>query len=213
MTKLGGLVPTNPRAGFTRWTRLILDVKLGHTFASRDHLFKVNTIAAMESLKRSKYQTACRSKGLAFAPAVCNSWGELGADLLRFLWAVAGHAARQHDCSSPLGLGPAPLPGRASERQVESFKRLRGRLYHEYRTRMLCTVFEGVTERVFGRTFALIGDRRYLQWLDLARPLWQPIFLPPPAAAAAASVSPPRPAVPSLAPPPPPAPSLPSPSI
>ena len=206
VTKCGGLVPTNQRAGFTRWTRLVLDVKLGHTFASQHHHFKPNTIAAMESLKRSKYQTAYRTKGIAFAPAVCNSWGELGADLLRFLWAVASHAASQHDSAAPLGLGPAPLPGRpgASERQDEAFKRLRGRLYHEYRTRILCSVFEGVTERVFGRTFALIGDPRYLQWLEVAKPLWQPVFLPPLVVTAAAAASAASAVMPSPSPPPPP---------
>ena len=201
MTKGGGIVPTNRRAGFTRWTRVVLDVKLGHTFASRAHQFKANSIHAMESLKRSKYQAAYHNKGLAFAPAVCNSWGELGPELLRFLWAVADHAARQHDSASPQGLDPSPVLDKASQDHTASaLKRLRGRLYHEYRTRMLCAVLEGVTERVYGRTFALIGDRRYLQWMDTARPLWQPIFLLPPAPAS-------HPMHPPAPPPPPPAPS------
>ena len=42
---------------------------------------------------------------------------------------------------------------------------------------MLCVAYEAVTERVFGRTYALNEDRRYQQWMQNCRALWQPVFI------------------------------------
>ena len=54
------------------------------------------------------------------------------------------------------------------ERRISSFKQ-----------RLLCVILEGVTERVFGRTYALASQWRYLQWQKASRDLWQPVFCPP----------------------------------
>ena len=145
------------------FTRIILDVKLGHMYASANasHPRKVKTtaISSMETSKRTKYQQAYRDKGLAFAPAVCNTWGELGPDLLRFLWAVAEFSARNQIGLPDLGPRPPPAQPLADRsvqaRQENAFKKLRGRLFHDYRQRMLWIILEGVTERVFGRTHCL----------------------------------------------------------
>jgi hypothetical protein len=48
----------------------------------------------MERAKRARYTDLYRVRGFALAPLVTNSWGVLGPDVLRFLWAVADHAAR-----------------------------------------------------------------------------------------------------------------------
>ena len=71
------------------------------------------------------------------------------------------------------------MPAVSLERRISSFKALRGCLFHEYRQRLLCVILEGVTERVFGRTYALASQWRYLQWQKASRDLWQPVFCPP----------------------------------
>ena len=48
----------------------------------------------MEKAKQAKYTDLYRVRAFVFAPLVTNSWGVLGPDVLRFLWAVADHAAR-----------------------------------------------------------------------------------------------------------------------
>ena len=55
-----------------------------------------NTIKSMEQSKRAKFRTLYREKGYAFVPMVANTWGNLGPDLLRFLWAVADYATPYH---------------------------------------------------------------------------------------------------------------------
>ena len=47
----------------------------------------------MELQKRSNYLSAYHDAGLVFAHLVSYSLGQLGPDLLRFLWGLADHAA------------------------------------------------------------------------------------------------------------------------
>ncbi len=56
-----------------------MDFELGHTFDST-HSFKLNNLATMENQKRAKYHSNYHDQGLAFAPLVCNSLGQLGPD-------------------------------------------------------------------------------------------------------------------------------------
>ena len=107
----------------------------------------------METHKRSKYLEAYHDQGIAFAPLVCNSLGQLGPDFLRFLWSLANHAARNQ---VPLELIALPQLGldEPSPTQV-AFQRLRCAIYTQSCYRVLAAIFEGVTERVYGRTFAL----------------------------------------------------------
>jgi len=188
MTTRSGLLRPNPgpsKPWITVLAHVILDLCLGHTYvtatAAHPRKAKKSIIATMEAIKRNKYQSAYRDQGHVFAGAVCNSWGELGPELLRFLWVVAEYSARSQvgiqdlDFSLPFTSVPAaPL-----ERRISSFKALRGSLFHEYRQRLLCVILEGVTERVFGRTYALASQWRYLQWQKASRDLWQPVFCPP----------------------------------
>jgi hypothetical protein len=146
MTTVGGLIPFVGRPAYNKHTRLIMDVRLGHTFTTANHVCKPKCIATMETEKRTKYSTGYRDKGYAFAPMVANSWGVCGPDLIRFLWAIADHAARHH-LSMPdadLRVLPQQLWGpqsasqtAAADSQISSFKALCGFLNVEYRQRVL----------------------------------------------------------------------------
>ena len=185
MTRSGGRVPLQVSPHFDRFTRLIMDVQLGHVFRTKDHVFKPSSIREMETSKRRKYADSYRAIGFAFAPLVANSWGVCGPDLLRFLWAVADHAARNAH-SLPLDriltLSQPALSEHdpPSEAQLLSFKILRGRLNYDYRLRLLTAVYEAVTERIFGRTHALVSHPEYQEFQAAARAVWQPTMFPPP---------------------------------
>jgi hypothetical protein len=105
---------------------------------------------------------------------IANSWGGGGPDLLRFLWAVADHAARNAH-SLPLDrILTLSQPAFSehdppSEAQLLSFKILRGRLNYDYRLRLLTAVYEAVTERIFGRTHALVSHPEFLDFQAAAR--------------------------------------------
>ena len=185
MTTVGGLIPFVGRPAYNKHTRLIMDVRLGHTFTTANHVCKPKCIATMETEKRSKYSTGYRDKGYAFAPMVANSWGVCGPDLIRFLWAIADHAAR-HCLSMPdadLRVLPQQLWGpqsasqtAAADSQVSAFKALRGCLNVEYRQRVLTAVYEATTERLYGRTYALSSFKCYRETLAHGRAVWQPVF-------------------------------------
>ena len=64
----------------------------------------------------------------------------------------------------------------AAEAQVSAFKVLRGSLNVEYRQRILTAVYEAITERLYGRTFALSSFKCYRESLALGRAVWQPVF-------------------------------------
>jgi hypothetical protein len=203
MTTVGGLIPLSSRPQFNNYTTIIMDVRLGHTFSTARHVIKKNTIKAMEQSKRKKFRTAYREKGYAFAPIVANTWGNLGPDLLRFLWAVADHAARyhlalpQHEIRAlPQSCLTLSQDEMVTDKLADSFKALRGKLNNEYRQRMLTAVYEGVAERVWGRTHALSSYKYYHDTMALGRAAWQPVFhdipVTGPSAAASEAASSPR---------------------
>ena len=185
MTRVGGRVPLQVSPHFNRFTRLIMDVQLGHVFKTHHHELKPVSIKDMESRKRRQYSQAYCAIGFAFVPLVANSWGVCGPDLLRFLWAVADHAARNAH-SLPLDRvltlsHPAHSEHEPpSEATMLSFKILRGRLNLDYRLRLLTAIYEAFTERVFGRTYALVSHPEYLEHQAAARAIWQPTVSCPP---------------------------------
>ena len=185
MTRVGGRIPLQGSQHFDRFTRLIMDVQLGHVFKTLQHELKPVSIKDMESRKRRQYSDAYRAIGFAFVPLVANSWGVCGPDLLRFLWAVADHAAR-NAFSLPLDKvltlsHPAHSENEPpSDATMLSFKILRGRLNLDYRLRLLTAIYEAFTERVFGRTHALVSHPEYLEHQAAARAVWQPTFSCPP---------------------------------
>jgi hypothetical protein len=171
VTCRGGLVRPNPRLNFGPSTLLVMDFELGHTFTS-SHQFKPQNIANMELQKRSKYLSAYHDAGLAFAPLVSNSLGQFGPDLLRFLWGLADHAARNQ---VPVELQDLPHLDLDSPAPAQAaFQRLRSLIYVQASYRILAAVFEGVTERIYGRTFALRTLPAYQRSLAERSQPWLP---------------------------------------
>ncbi len=108
---------------------------------------------------------------------VANTWGQMGPDLLRFLWALANYAAHQQTELLPIrDRVTPPRSGDDDETRQRSAKILRGRLYHDYRLRMLTVIYESVAERVFGRTFGLVNNPLYRQWSHSQREVWAPVI-------------------------------------
>ena len=112
----------------------------------------------MERHKCAKYLSDYHAQGYAFAPLVCNSLGQLGPDFVRFLWRLADHAARNH---IPPDLRALPILDPADQSHLQAFKRLRGHIYVQSTYKLLAAIFEGVTERIYGRTFTLKTLPRY----------------------------------------------------
>ena len=179
MAKVGGRIPLRCTPPFDRFTRLVLDVQLGHVFATQTHSLKPQSLRSMETAKRTKYTDLYCARCFALAPLVANSWGVLGPDTLRFLWAVADHAAR-NALSFPLDYYSSLSPPSSSEREVPSeaqllaFRILRGRLNLDSRLRLLTAVHEAFTERVFGRTHALASLPEYVEFQAATRAVWMP---------------------------------------
>ena len=178
-TLVGGLIPTNPAKHFTTQTRLVMDVQLCHVF-SNTRTLKRTCLASHERQKRTHYQLKYRHKGYAFSPFILNSWGQCSSDLLRYFWSVASHAAQHSFGSDPLpasrDLPQSTGSSQASSHPDEGFVARRGRLYHDCRQRALVVVYEAITERVFGRTFALQASTLYRTQRNLDRPAWTPLF-------------------------------------
>jgi hypothetical protein len=180
MTLVGGRIPLKPPSDFSGSSLLVMDFTLRHVFTA-EHIFKANAISHAETAKRQKYSDPYHQRGFAFAPLVASTLGVCGPDLLRFLWAVADHAARYAfdlplDVYLSLSQPSTSLSQSAEEKKKIGFKILRGRLYNEYRLRTLTAIYEAVTSRVFGRSFALNTCRLYRELLAASRTTWQPIF-------------------------------------
>ena len=129
-----------------------------------------------------------------------NSFGQLGPDVLRIGWKCASKAARRDVPSQPLGVGGAS--GCQGE-ETPAFKARRGYYYYGFCQRILEVVYEGVAERLYGRSYALRNNPVFLQWLKYSKPEWTPIFNdppPPPPPPSSLIASPPS----SLVPAPPP---------
>jgi hypothetical protein len=57
------------------------------------------SLADAETRKNWAYKTDYNAQGLAFALLACNSFGQQGSDLLRYLWLIADcHASQQLTC-------------------------------------------------------------------------------------------------------------------
>ena len=84
----------------------------------------------------------------------------MGPDFLhsKFSWGLAEHAAA-NSVHVPFDDLPHLDPAVVDVARTD-FKRLRGHLYIQATFKVLAMLFEGVTERVYGRTFALRGLAR-----------------------------------------------------
>ena len=154
-------------------------VSWAHQFTKTNHACKRKCIQVMETEKLLKYLAGYRDKGYTFARMVANPW-TVCTDLIRSLWTVADHTA-PYQVSIPdsrLRFLPQQLNGShsasqtaAADSQISAFKALRGCLNVEYRQRVLTAVYEAITERLYGHTYALSSAKL---WLDSA--VWQPVF-------------------------------------
>ena len=173
-TSTGGLIDQHTDLGFYRHTQLVADIKMVHVYTTQGHTYKPSNIKTAEQEKRAKYRMYSTA-GLAFAPAVINTFGQLGPDLLRIGWKCATKAAHRDLPNIAL----ASLQDQGTE--MEAFKARRGKHYHECRQRLLEVVYEGVAEQLYGISHTLCSNVQYQQWMNHSRPEWMPIFndLPP----------------------------------
>ena len=144
-----------------------------HVYATQGHTYKASNIKTAEQEKRAKYRMY-PTAGLAFAPAVVNTFGQLGPDLLRIGWKCATKAAHRDLPNIVLA------SQQDQDTESEAFKARRGKHYHEFRQRLLEVVYEGVAERLYGVSHALRNNEQYQQWMNRSRPEWTPIFNNPP---------------------------------
>jgi hypothetical protein len=97
--------------------------------------------------------------------------------MLQFLWILADHAVKTQQHPEPDYLWDEyPTSGPSATSISEDYRRQRGRKFHENRLRMLTHIYEAVTERIFGTTFALSNSQQYRQWLRQTRHNWQPMI-------------------------------------
>ena len=58
MTRVGGRVPLQVSPHFDKFTRLIMDIQLGHVFKTHIHELKTSSIKDMETRKRRQFLAA-----------------------------------------------------------------------------------------------------------------------------------------------------------
>ena len=174
MTLQGGCVEPNHRLNFSRSTRLIMDVTIGHVY-NVHHAYKSGNLQQMEASKRHKYLEHYQQQRYAFAPMVANSLGQCGPDCLKFLWITADHAAQTQYGFSLDDIHRNDMNERSiTSQQATDYRRVRGKKYHENRLRLLTHIFEATTERIIGVTSLLSNSNVYQQWLVQTRHNWLP---------------------------------------
>ena len=70
-----------------------------------------------------------------------------------------------------------PISQHAMEEMMEAYRALRGRRFQRYRSRMLLTIAEAVTERLYGRSSAR-SDAEYRAFANHSREPWVPAVSP-----------------------------------
>ena len=173
MTLVGCGIQPNATLNFGPNTRLIMDVSLVHVYDS-NHKFKTSNIRDTEQRKRCKYADFYQRQGFAFAPMICNTLGECGPDMLHFLWNLADRSARHHFGFHPIEHGQ-DLMSQSTDHDRD-FRKLRGKLFNDYRLRMQTAIFEAITMRVCGRSFALTCSANYRTWIRTLQTEWHPLF-------------------------------------
>ena len=125
----------------------------------------------------AKYKEKYNRLGFAFAPLVANSFGQLGSDLLRFLWLLANFAARNKTPVPLLDLPDTQTTHNEEGAQKSAFKKLRSKIFIEFKQKLQTEIYEGITERVFGRTYSLQANPQYRQFFAMHRSIWTPEYL------------------------------------
>ena len=94
--------------------------------------------------------------------------------MLHFLWNLADRSSRHHFGFNPIEHGQDLMSQSADHDR--DFRRLRGKLFNDYRLRLQTAIFEAVTMRVYGRSFALTGSVNYRTWIRTLQTEWHPLF-------------------------------------
>ncbi len=97
--------------------------------------------------------------------------------MLHFLRNLADHSARRarhHFGFHPIQYGQNSMS--QSTDHDRDFRILRGKLFNDYRLRLQTAIFEAVTMRVFGRSFALTCSASYETWITTLKTEWHPLF-------------------------------------
>ena len=131
------------------------------------HALERGTLASMESEKCETYRSDNHTQGHAFAPLVSNSFGQLGPEFLRLLWALADYAARNL-VPVPLPALPVLGPPPADSGDDNSPLDLKARL------EILLAVYEGISERIVGSTRALQNNRQFWFKIKDISAFWSP---------------------------------------
>ncbi len=132
MTLTGCGVTPNAQRNFSKDTRLIMDVTIGHVFDTH-HNFKSNTLQTLANSKCLKYASRYQQQRLAFAPIVANTLGQFGADTLQFLWNLADYQAQYtfgFTIDAPPNIASAQCSPPSTQQEID-YRRLRGLKYHE----------------------------------------------------------------------------------
>jgi hypothetical protein len=114
-------------------------------------------------LKPRKTERIKRITILLLHPLACNSFGQQGPDLLRYLWLMADRHAAQRTCSGlvPSSAFTASDAHCSASASVSALKACRARLSRQSVPEVLIAIHEAVTERVLGRTYALQAYPEY----------------------------------------------------
>ena len=176
VTKHGGIVPDSPNYRLDRWTRLVIDAILCHVNTSRDHCFKKNTLKYWQHSKNRRYKSAYHRARLALAPLVSNSFGQMEENSVfkcahNTAWTSVGLGNIEPDDREPISQ-------QAVEDLMEAYKALRGRRFQRYRSRIMLTIAEAATERLYGRSSARSVDAEYRAFTDHSREPWVPAVSP-----------------------------------
>ena len=71
-----------------------------------------------------------------------------------------------------------PISQHVMEEMMEAYTALRGRRFQRYRSRMLLTIAEAVTERLYGRSSARSVDAEHRAFANHSREPWVPAVSP-----------------------------------
>ena len=181
VTSVAGLISSSTYR-FSRFssthTQSDTNVTITHQY-TRTHAFKPDSLRDADALKNRLYFSSYQTRGMAFAPMACNSFGQQAPEMLRYQWIVADRAAQRvlslPDFSLPAA---ADLPGVLDKHAslLQLYQRCSQQFFRQSVQEVLMAIFEGVCEWVFGSTFALQSYPEYLEFFRRCAVPWVPDF-------------------------------------
>jgi len=178
VTVVAGISRGSSSQRFSSQTLLVTDVTLVHPFNAA-HVFKPNSLSDAENHKNRSYRSAYNDKGMAFAPLACNTFGQQAPELLRYQWIIAEKAAQRVLSLAPGSTSPTDQADDSTlspphDSPMATLTRLRQQIFRNSWQEVLVAIFEGVSERVCGRTFALEAYPQYHDFFKHHSAPWAP---------------------------------------